>query len=192
MVFDLGISMYHIKASKKGISFNSNTKLDMRINPEAKESAYDIINFYNKEELADLFYKLADETMSRQIAQAIVEARKKRKIETTAELVSIISSVKKGKRKNPATKVFQALRIKINNELENLENVLKKIVSIIDKDSIVAVVSYHSGEDRIVKNFIKDNSSIKTITKKPIIPEYLEIIKNPSSISAKLRLFQKI
>jgi len=193
-VFDLGISMFHIKASTKGISFNTNSKLDMRLNLDARESAYDIVNFYKKDELADIFYNLADETMSRQIAEAIVEYRKTKKIETTFELSKIVASVKKGVRKNPATKVFQALRIKVNNELYNLKIVLDKTIFLLDKEGKVAVVSYHSGEDRIVKNFIKSNSNcnIKTLTKKPIVPDYIEIKSNPSARSAKLRVFEKI
>lgn len=193
IVFDLGISMFHIKESSKGISFNKDSKLDMRINLDAKESAYDIINNYSKEELANLFYNLADETMSRQIANAIVNYRKIKKIETNQELVKIVQSVKKDRKKNPATKVFQALRIKVNNELENLQIVLEKSLNLIQKDGIVVVVSYHSGEDRIVKNFIKNNlSRLKPINKKPLLPDYQEIRSNQSARSAKLRAFVKI
>ncbi|HPC38204.1 MAG TPA: 16S rRNA (cytosine(1402)-N(4))-methyltransferase RsmH [Exilispira sp.] len=192
IVFDLGISMFHIKESDKGISFNKDSRLDMRINKDAKESAYDIINNYSKEELADLFYYLADETMSRQIANEIVNYRKKKKIETNEELVKIVANVKKGSRKNPATKVFQALRIKVNNELENLKIVLEKLINIVDKDCVISIVSYHSGEDRIVKNFIKNNISfINPLVKKPILPDYEEIKANPSARSAKLRVFSK-
>jgi 16S rRNA (cytosine1402-N4)-methyltransferase len=193
IVFDLGISMFHIKESSKGISFNKDSRLDMRINKDAKESAYDIINNYSKEELANLFYYLADETMSRQIANAIVNYRKNKKIETNQELVKIILTVKKDRKKNPATKVFQALRIKVNNELENLQFVLEKSLNLIEKGGIIAVVSYHSGEDRIVKNFIKNNLlSLKPINKKPLLPDYEEIKANPSARSAKLRVFVKI
>ncbi len=192
VVFDLGISMFHIKASTKGISFNKELRLDMRLNPDASESAYDIINYYKKEDLADLFYNYADERMSKQIAHAIVEFRKTKKIETTSELVKIISSVKKDRRKNPATKVFQALRIKVNNEFENLKNALEKIIPFLDQDGRVAIVSYHSGEDRIVKNFIKNRIDLRPIFKKPIIPDYSEMSINPSARSAKLRIFEKI
>ncbi|MFN3412114.1 MAG: 16S rRNA (cytosine(1402)-N(4))-methyltransferase, partial [Exilispira sp.] len=136
----------------------------------------------------------ADETMSRQIAKAIVDYRKNRKIETNEELVKIISSVKKNKgKKNPATKVFQALRIKVNNEFENLKIALKKYLSLIERGGRIAVVSYHSGEDRIVKNFIKNNIQyIKILTKKPLTAGYEEVKINPSARSAKLRVFEKI
>lgn len=185
--------MYHIKKSNKGISFQSDTRLDMRLGKDLKESAYDIINSYTKEELADIFYKYADETMSRQIAEAIVNSRKIKKIETNKELSNIIASVKKSRGKNPSTKVFQALRIKVNNELENLRKALEKSISIIDKNGRIAVVSYHSGEDRIVKNFIKENiDKVNAIIKKPLQPEYSEIKSNPSARSAKLRVFEKI
>lgn len=192
IVFDLGISMFHIKASNKGISFNSDVTLDMRMSDNCSESAYDIINKYNKNDLANLFYYYADETMSRQIADAIVSYRKNKKIETNGELVKIISCVKKDKHKNPATKVFQALRIKVNNEYENLSLGLEKSISIIDKGVKVAIVSYHSGEDRIVKEFIKSNKEkVSPVNKKPIVPDYEEIKSNPSSRSAKLRIFEK-
>lgn len=192
-VFDLGISMFHIKESGKGISFNSDVRLDMRLSNNCNESAYDIINTYSKEQLADLFYYYADETMSRQIAKAIVNYRKNRNIETNEELVKIVLSVKKGGKKNPATKVFQALRIKVNNEFENLNIALKKYLSLIERGGRIAVVSYHSGEDRIVKNFIKNNIQyLKILTGKPVIARYEEIKTNPSARSAKLRVFEKI
>jgi len=193
IVFDLGISMFHIKASNRGISFNSDVKLDMRMSDNCSESAYDIINKYNKNDLANLFYYYADETMSRQIADAIVSYRKNKKIETNGELVKIISSVKKDKHKNPATKVFQALRIKVNNEYENLSLGLGKSISLIEKGAKIAVVSYHSGEDRIVKEFIRSNKEkVFPVNKKPIVPDYEEMKSNPSSRSAKLRIFEKL
>lgn len=195
-VFDLGISMYHIRESGLGISFNSNQPLDMRLSKECKYSAEEIINTFSYNKLADIFFKYGEEKASRKIAKAIIEERKRKKIKNSSELASIIAKVKKKHGKiHPATKVFQALRIFINNELENLKfGLLKSIRRTIIKGRIF-VVTYHSLEDRIVKNIFKQEEEKKNIirvNKKPIIPDYKEILENHSARSAKLRICEKV
>ena len=196
IVFDLGISMYHIKASNKGITFQKDQPLDMRLTSDAKVDASQIINKYSKQQLADIFYYNADERLSYKIADAIIEYRRKKPILTTGQLVEVVSTVKGFKQKagiNPATKVFQALRIAVNNEFENLEKGLLYAYNLLRIGGRIAVVSYHSGEDRIVKNFIRDNKDkIVAVNKKPLSASWIENKKNPSARSAKLRVFEKI
>ncbi|HPB48497.1 MAG TPA: 16S rRNA (cytosine(1402)-N(4))-methyltransferase RsmH [Exilispira sp.] len=196
IVFDLGISMYHIKASNKGITFQKDQPLDMRLTSDAKVDASQIINKYSKQQLADIFYYNADERLSYKIADAIIEYRRKKPILTTGQLVEVVSTVKGLKQKggiNPATKVFQALRIAVNNEFENLEKGLLYAYNLLRIGGRIAVVSYHSGEDRIVKNFIRDNKDkIVAVNKKPLSASWIENKKNPSARSAKLRVFEKI
>ncbi len=196
IVFDLGISMYHIKASNKGITFQKDQPLDMRLTADAKVDASQIINKYSKQQLADIFYYNADERLSYKIADAIIEYRRKKPILTTGQLVEVVSKVKGLRQKagiNPATKVFQALRIEVNNEFENLEKGLLYASNLLKIGGRIAVVSYHSGEDRIVKNFIRDNKDgILAVNKKPIVASWDENKKNPSARSAKLRVFEKI
>jgi len=196
IVFDLGISMYHIKASNKGITFQKDQPLDMRLTSDAKVDASQIINKYSKQQLADIFYYNADERLSYKIADAIIEYRRKKPILTTGQLVEVVSTVKGLKQKggiNPATKVFQALRIAVNNEFENLEKGLLYAYNLLKIGGRIAVVSYHSGEDRIVKNFIRDNKDkIVAVNKKPLSASWIENKKNPSARSAKLRVFEKI
>ncbi|MBP7029847.1 MAG: 16S rRNA (cytosine(1402)-N(4))-methyltransferase RsmH [Spirochaetes bacterium] len=196
IVFDLGISMYHIKASNKGITFQKDQPLDMRLTSDAKVDASQIINKYSKQQLADIFYYNADERLSYKIADAIIEYRRKKPILTTGQLVEVVSTVKGLRQKggiNPATKVFQALRIAVNNEFENLEKGLLYAYNLLRIGGRIAVVSYHSGEDRIVKNFIRDNKDkIVAVNKKPLSASWIENKKNPSARSAKLRVFEKI
>lgn len=197
-IFDLGISMFHIRESEKGITFSKEQILDMRLSKWAKIPAYEIINNFNENELADIFFKYGEERFSRKIAKYIVEERKKNKIMTTFQLDKIIKKAigNRGYCKiNPSTRVFQALRIYVNNELDNLE----KILSIIPHRTIlkgrVFILTYHSLEDRIVKikfNEFEKEGLFKKINKKPIVADYNEIKENPSSRSAKLRIYEKI
>lgn len=195
-VFDLGISMFHIKESNLGITFSVDQPLDMRMSNECKYSAADVVNTFGYEDLANIFYNYGEEYASRKIAKMIIEKRKKKKIKTTSELAELVANVKGRHGKiHPATKVFQALRIFVNNELENLKQVLLKSIRRTIIKGRIFVVTYHSLEDRIVKNLFKEeveNKSIIKINKKPIIPEYKEIVKNRSARSAKLRICQKV
>ncbi|MCX8057839.1 MAG: 16S rRNA (cytosine(1402)-N(4))-methyltransferase RsmH [Spirochaetes bacterium] len=197
-IFDLGISMYHIKESKKGITFLEDQILDMRLSKYAKIPAYEIINKFTEKELSDIFYKYGEERYSRKIAHFIVEERKKIKIMKTSQLENIVKKAvgfKRNYKINPATRVFQALRIYVNNELENLEKVLSFIPDRTILKGRIFILSYHSLEDRIVKkkflDLEKEGYFVK-VFKKPILADSEEIKLNPSSRSAKLRIYEKI
>ncbi len=178
----------------RGFSFQKNEPLDMRYDAAGDITARDVINKYNEKELADIFWKYGEERYSRRIAKKIIEERKRKSIETTFELVEIIKksvprNYKRG-RIHPATKVFQALRIYVNQELENLEELLKNLDKIVKNKGRAAIISFHSLEDRLVKNYFREmakQGKAEILTKKPIRPSEEEIMANPRSRSAKLR-----
>ena len=203
MVLDLGISNTQLNDPKRGFSFNYDGPLDMRMdNINTKLTAETIINEYDEKELSDIFFYYGEERNSRKIANSIVEFRKKKKIDSTKMLSDIVQKINKYKFKHPATRVFQALRIVINEELNELEEALKISLEILTKNSRIVIVAFHSLEDKIIKNFFKkncyqnfngDNKNVfRIITKKPITPSLEEININPRSKSAKLRVAQKI
>ena len=203
MVLDLGVSNTQLNDPNRGFSFNYDGPLDMRMdNINTKLTAEIIINEYNEKELSDIFFYYGEERNSRKIANSIVEFRKKKKIDSTKMLSDIIQKINKYKFKHPATRVFQALRIVINEELNELENALKFSLEILGKNARIVIVAFHSLEDKIVKNFFKKNCSknlnddnkniFRVITKKPITPSLEEIKINPRSKSAKLRVAQRI
>lgn len=196
ILFDLGISSFHFDSSKRGFTFSKDEPLDMRIDSRLGATAADLVNSLSKDELADLFYHLADEGESRIIAKAIFDARRKNRITTTLELVSIVSRAKRGREKiNPATKVFQALRIAVNDELKAISEALPQAINLLNRNGRIAVISFHSGEDRIVKNIFKEFQQlgkINILTKKPLQASGSEIIANPRSRSAKLRAAERI
>jgi 16S rRNA (cytosine1402-N4)-methyltransferase len=197
ILLDLGVSSHHFDSPDRGFSFQYEGPLDMRMDKELQIDASDLVNVLSKSELSDLFFKLGEERFSRQIATHIIEFRREKRIETTNELTSIIrksvSFSKKGI--NPATKVFQALRIAVNDELNNLIEVLPKAVKLLESGGELAVISFHSLEDRIVKRTFLDfehKGLGKIVTKKPIVPTEEEIRLNSRSRSSKLRIFEKI
>ena len=193
MLLDLGFSSDQLE-SGKGFSFSKDEPLDMRFFKEAEITAAQVINSFSEKELADIFFKYGEERFSRQIAKEIVKERKKKRILTTLELVEIVKKAvpknyERG-RINPATRVFQALRIYVNRELENLETVLSEAGEILNSGGRMAIISFHSLEDRIVKNYFKElekENKAKILTKKPIIASEEEVRNNPKSRSAKLR-----
>ncbi len=215
ILFDIGTSSNQIDNAQRGFSFNKSGPLDMQMGPSNK-NAYDIINKYEEKNLADIIYQYGEERYSRVIAKEIVKNRKIKFINDTIELSNIVkkSLPKKNQLKNkihPATKTFQAIRIYVNDELNELEISLKKTLKILNKNGLILVVSFQSLEDRIVKDFFNHNSGkrwrssrhypelpdkmatqLKIITKKPIMPSASEILENPRSRSAKLRVAQKI
>ena len=198
-LFDLGINSFQLEASGRGFSFQKDEPLLMTMSKVASEgelTAYEIVNSWPEEKLADVIWKYGEEPRSRKIAKAIVEARRKNKIMTSLELALIIKKAIMGRSKiNPATKTFQALRIAVNGELVNLEEALPKVFRRMAEDGRIAVISFHSLEDRIVKNFFKklaQEDAGKILTKRPIYPSKLETAKNPRARSAKLRIFQKL
>ncbi len=197
IVFDLGLGTFQIEDSSRGFSFLRDEPLKMTFDLGSEMSAEKVINESSLELLTKIFQEYGEEKNAYKIAQAIVEERKNKKITKTSELVEIIEKTVDGRhnRLHPATKVFQALRIYVNDELNNLKEGLEKSVKILDKDGRIAVVSYHSLEDRLVKKFYKEKEKegiLKIITKKPITPTKVEVLNNRRSRSAKLRIAQKI
>jgi 16S rRNA (cytosine1402-N4)-methyltransferase len=197
VLLDLGISSHHVDAAERGFSFMKEGPLDMRMDRDLSVSAADLINGLNKRELHELFIKLGEERFARTISESIVRAREIKRIETTTELSDIIRKVVPSSKKgiNPATKVFQALRIAVNDELHSVADALPKAVDLLESGGRLAVISFHSLEDRIVKHRFIDFEQRglgKIITKKPVIPSDEEIERNNRSRSSKLRVFEKI
>ena len=205
VLLDLGASYHQLTKAERGFSFSKNAPLDMRFNMQSDFSAYDVVNNYKEDELVRIFSEYGEERFSKRIAKKIVETRMKKKIETTGELAElIISAVPKIKSTiHPATRVFQAIRIEVNNELKNVNFVLHDILELLDVGATISVISFHSLEDRIVKKFLKFESQkcrcnemickctpprIELVNKKPIMASDEEIKENPPSRSAKLRI----
>ena len=192
LLADLGVSSKQLDDKTRGFSFNSEDILDMRMNKEQELTAYNVVNTFSKEKLQDIFFQYGEESFSKQIAQKIVEERIKGTIKTCNQLKEIICKVKWAKGKiNPATKVFQALRIYVNDELGSLQDLLNSISNVLDIGARAAILTYHSLEDRIVKQNFKENKNLKIINKKVIIATEKEIKENPRSRSAKLRIAEK-
>lgn len=197
ILFDLGVSSHELNALGRGFSFQRDEPLDMRMNQkEQKVTAADLVNGLTKKELYELFNKLAEEKYSWAISESIIRAREVKPIKTTKELADLVSHVYKrhNMRKtkiNPATKVFQALRIAVNDELNNLREALPQAVDLLTSGGRLVVVSFHSIEDRIIKDFGKENLELNIVTKKPVVPAIAEINANPRSRSAKLRAYEK-
>lgn len=198
ILFDLGVSTHQLETPGRGFSFNINAPLDMRMDQTFKVAAKDLINALPERELANLFFKYGEEFKARTIARKIVEERAKKPIETTDQLAKIVISVRprsKGDRTHPATRVFQALRIAVNEELYSLEAALPNALEVLAKQGRMVVISFHSLEDRIVKNFFRDEQkkgTVKILTQKPINPTSEEENQNPRSRSGKLRCIEKL
>jgi len=196
ILLDLGMSSWHLEESGRGFSFLRNEPLDMRYNLENPLTAEKIVNYWSKSEIEKILREYGEERFAKKIAERIVESRAK-PIETTFQLIEIIKSVIPRKyqvgRLHPATRTFQALRIAVNDELNNLEKTLPQTINVLNRGGRLVVISFHSLEDRIVKNFYRGQTSkdLKILTKKPIRPSREEIIKNHRSRSAKLRACQK-
>lgn len=194
MLFDLGVSTHHYVDSGRGFSFANDEPLDMRFSPDLEVSAYDLVNALKESEIADIIYQYGEERFSRQIARAIVESRRHAPVRTSRGLASIIagavpSSYRYG-RIHPATRTFQALRIKVNGELEREEKALALAAPMLAPGGILAVISFHSLEDRIAKLLCRDygrNKGYLEIYKTPRVPNEEECASNPPSRSAKLR-----
>ena len=198
VLLDLGVSSPQLDEASRGFSFKADGPLDMRMNPEEPLTAREVVNTYSEKELSDLFWKYGEERFSRRIAKKIVEARKTTRINRTSELESILwrsvpTSYKHG-RIHPATRIFQALRIEVNQEIRSLEVFLSNILNVLSSGGRIVIISFHSLEDRAIKNafreFAKDGKGL-VLTKKPVVADDNEIQENPRSRSAKLRAFQK-
>ena len=190
LIFDLGISNTQLNNPTRGFSFSNNGPLDMRMDIENLDlTAQKIINEFDQHNLSDIFYYYGEEKNSRQIARKIIEFRKKKEISTTFELVELIKKVNSYKKKHPATRVFQALRIFINDELNELDITLKKSLLFLKKNGKIITVAFHSLEDKVIKNFFSRNKGLlKILTKKPVTPNEKEVKINPRSRSAKMRV----
>jgi 16S rRNA (cytosine1402-N4)-methyltransferase len=202
ILFDLGWSSDQFEEGERGFSFQKDEPLLMTFKKTLKEedtTAYDVVNKWSEESLADVLYGYGEEKFARKIAKAIVDKRKEKPVETSKELAEIVKNsvpiFYRFGRIHPATRTFQAIRIAVNDELQALKEGIQKGFQILEKGGRVAVISFHSLEDRIVKNFFKSQvaeNKGELINKKPITPSDEEISKNPRSRSAKLRIIQKI
>jgi 16S rRNA (cytosine1402-N4)-methyltransferase len=195
---DIGVSSMQLDESQRGFSFRFDGPLDMRMDPEADLTAEEIVNEFSEQEIARIFWEYGEERQSRRAAAAIVLARKKKRIMTTNELIDIVKPVLKWGKLHPATLIFQALRIAVNDELGELERGLDAAIKRLSPGARIAVISFHSLEDRIVKHRLREDvgtkrepGMLKLLTKKPILPSEKECNENPRSRSAKLRVAEK-
>ncbi len=196
VLFDLGTSMLHLRTPERGFSFLSKEMLDMRMDKSQSLTAKEIVNEYPEKEIERILMEYGEERLARKIARAIILQRQKKEIITCDELAELVSRVYKYRGKiHPATRTFQALRIAVNDEMNEIRKGLASAADILKSGGRLCVISYHSLEDRIVKNFIRDGGKqglFKVITKKPLAPSMEEIRSNPSARSAKLRGAEKI
>ncbi len=213
-VLDLGVSSYQLDCKERGFSYMEDAPLDMRMNRDGGKSAYDVVNTYSERELSDIFFKYGEEKFSKKIAKIICERRQSKPIETTYELVDIIKAAIperfRQKGSHPAKRVFQAVRIEVNGELEDLRGALDDFFDVLNTGARLAVITFHSLEDRIVKTAFNDYATGctcpkdfpicvcgkkprgKVITRKPILPTEEEYEFNKRSKSAKLRIIEKL
>ena len=207
IIFDLGVSFHQLKEKERGFSFKEDSHLDMRMDLNQEFNAYILINSYSENDLVEIFEKYGEERFSKRIARLITIERKKERINTTKQLADlVIRSLPRTKKRHtwrihPATRIFQAIRIEVNQELKALEKGLNQAIRALEDKGRICVISYHSLEDRIVKHLFKEveregkgqkNYGLKIITKKPIRPSSEEIRENPKARSAKLRVAEKI
>lgn len=200
IIFDLGLSSWHYEKSGRGFSFKRDENLDMRFNPsDGSKSAAEILNTYNREELENFFGEYGEEQFSKQISSSIVSARKEKPILTTNDLVKIISASVpewyKRRKIHFATKIFQALRIAVNDELRNVQKGIQAAINVLKPEGRLVVISFHGGEDKLVKEIFKDNvkaGKIEWIKKGTIKPKWEEIKNNPRARSAKMKTARKI
>ncbi|UCD34869.1 MAG: 16S rRNA (cytosine(1402)-N(4))-methyltransferase RsmH [Nitrospiraceae bacterium] len=196
IVLDVGVSTLHLKAEGRGFSFLRDEPLDMRMDVRQRLNAEDVVNSYREQELADLIWRFGEERYSRRIAKAIVRSRRRERIRSCKDLAVIVEKAvgRRGKI-HPATRTFQALRIEVNGELDELAAGIDAGAEILERGGRFCVLSYHSLEDRIVKNAFRKlarEGLFRIITKKPLLPAREERSMNPSSRSAKLRVGEKI
>lgn len=200
IIMDLGMSSFQIDDGSRGFSYMQDALLDMRMNQDAKKSAYDIVNTYSLDELTYIFKVYGEEDFARPIAKKIIELRP---LNTTFDLVKITDQYKYLQKSHSAKQVFQALRIAVNDELGVLERTLPKIINMLNKDGVISVITFHSLEDRLIKHFFKEYSELKVpkgvpvlsnqvaplrlYNRKPILPSEEELKENSRSLSAKLR-----
>jgi 16S rRNA (cytosine1402-N4)-methyltransferase len=195
LLADFGVSSLQLDEAHRGFSFRTDGPLDMRMDPRSGLTAEQVVNQVDEEELANLIYEFGEERRSRRIARAIVRARP---ITTTAELARVVSAVAppiKGEKIHPATRTFQALRIRVNDELQEIQSLLKSAGSLLKPGGRLVLISFHSLEDRLVKDALRDGAKagqFELLTKKPVVATEQESLRNPRSRSAKLRAAKKV
>ena len=211
ILMDIGVSSKQLDDPERGFSYRYDVKLDMRMNTDQKISAYDVVNTYSEEQLSKIIFEYGEERHARKIAKFIIEERKSSPIEKTSDLITLIKrAYPERASKHPAKKTFQAIRIEVNRELEVLENAMSKAVELLKVGGRLAIITFHSLEDRIVKNKFKDLATackcpkdipicmcggvkkFEIITKKPIIPIDNELKNNNRAHSSKLRILERI
>ncbi len=199
ILFDLGISSFQLENPERGFSFQNEGPLDMRMDRDSYISAYDLVNNLNESELSSLLWNFGQERWHNRIARMLVKEREGHSISTTLELSDIVVKAVPYKyrfyRIHPATRTFQAVRIAVNRELDNLQAAIDKAIELLNKGSRICVISFHSLEDRIVKLTFRRLASLgllKIITPKPLVPVYSEVENNPASRSAKLRAAERV
>ncbi|MBA4372396.1 MAG: 16S rRNA (cytosine(1402)-N(4))-methyltransferase [Thermodesulfovibrio sp.] len=196
ILLDLGVSMMQLRDLQRGFSFTASEKLDMRMDQEQDISAWDVVNTYPDKELVRILREYGEEYRAARIVRWIVEARSRKTIDTCDELAALVErSIGRSGRTHPATRTFQALRIEVNQEMAELNTALQEALGLLRSGGRFCVIAYHSLEDRIVKNFIRDNARNMVLTplvKKPVTPGLEEVRANPSSRSAKLRGAEKL
>lgn len=198
-VFDLGVSSLHLDEASRGFSMANDGPLDMRMDRGAYLTAYEVVNKYSEKDLFNIIKTFGEERYASRITNRIAETRKKKKIETTSELAELIKTTighKYMKYKiHPATRTFQAIRMEVNNELGVINELCPKLLAVLKNGAKMCFISFHSLEDRIIKNFFRDNAregKVKILTKKPITASVEEVLSNPRSRSAKLRAAEYI
>lgn len=208
LLADLGVSSHHFDDSERGFSFRFDGKLDMRMNQRAGNTAADVVNTYDEKRLADIFYLYGELRQSRKIAAAIVKARQGKRIETVADFLDVVKVFFRSEReKKDMAKVFQALRIEVNHEMDALRDMLKGAADMLKPGGRLVVITYHSLEDRMVKNMMKTgnvegredkdffgrvNTPFRLVNRQVIVPSDEEMARNPRSRSAKLRIAEKL
>ena len=195
LLADLGVSSLQLRDTKRGFSFQAEGALDMRMNPQAELTAEQVVNRLDERTLADLIYEFGEERRSRRIARAIVRSRPIRTSTQLAEVIAAAARPMKSERIHPATRTFQALRIFVNRELDDLQALLKAAPRVLKPGGRLVIISFHSLEDRIVKDALRDGvkqNYYRLLTKKPVSPGEEEIYRNPRSRSAKLRAAERV
>ena len=208
LLADLGVSSHHFDDSERGFSFRFEGKLDMRMNQRAGKTAADVVNSYDEKQLADIFYLYGELKQSRKIAAAIVKARQTKQVETIGDFLEVVKPFFRNEReKKDLAKVFQALRIEVNHEMDALRDMLKAATEMLKPGGRLVVITYHSLEDRIVKNLMKTgnveghedkdffgrvHTPFRLVNRQVIVPSDEEVARNPRSRSAKLRIAEKV
>ena len=191
ILFDLGLSSFHL-AGQRGFSFSDEGALDMRMDEREPLTAQKIVNTYPQQELERILFQYGEEEKGRRIARRIVEERRKRPITSARALADLVLRAKPRRgRIHPATKTFQALRIEVNREVESLKEGMDGAIEVLRKGARIGLISFHSLEDRVVKERFRESSLLKVVTKKPIRPSREEVLRNPKSRSAKLRIAER-